>query len=103
VIRGGSWNNDPQNARSAYRNRNSPENRNNNLGFRVARAQRARWTPRRIEPIALRFRRRDAGQILTIDRPVLVAPGEDSGRLTVSSRFPESLNPMQSPKTSASS
>ena len=63
VIRGGSWNNDPQNARSAYRNRNKPENRNNNLGFRVARAQRARWIPRRIEPIAIRFRRYNAGQI----------------------------------------
>ena len=85
VIRGGSWNNDPQNARSAYRNRNTPENRNNNLGFRLARAQRARWTPRRIDPIARRFRRLPAGQILTSDRPVLVAHGEGSGR--VFSRF----------------
>ncbi len=91
VPRGGSWNNDPQNARSAYRNRNTPENRNNNLGFRVAQAQRARWTPRRIEPIALRFRRRDVGQIVTFDRPVLVAPGEDSGRLSVTPRFPGPL------------
>lgn len=36
VVRGGSWNNKPQNLRSANRNRNTPENRNNNLGFRVA-------------------------------------------------------------------
>jgi retron-type reverse transcriptase len=36
VIRGGGWNNKPQNVRSANRNRNTPENRNNNLGFRVA-------------------------------------------------------------------
>ncbi|MCC5875577.1 MAG: SUMF1/EgtB/PvdO family nonheme iron enzyme [Candidatus Sumerlaeia bacterium] len=35
VIRGGSWNNNPQNLRSANRNRNTPDNRNNNLGFRV--------------------------------------------------------------------
>ena len=36
VIRGGSWNNDAQNVRAAYRNHNEPSNRNNNLGFRCA-------------------------------------------------------------------
>jgi formylglycine-generating enzyme required for sulfatase activity len=36
VLRGGSWNNNPQNCRAAYRNRNAPANRNNNIGFRVA-------------------------------------------------------------------
>jgi len=36
VVRGGSWNNNPQNLRSANRNRNDTTNRNNNLGFRVA-------------------------------------------------------------------
>ncbi|MCI5130665.1 MAG: hypothetical protein D3904_03895 [Candidatus Electrothrix sp. EH2] len=35
VIRGGSWNNRPRNVRSANRNRNTPDNRNNNLGFRL--------------------------------------------------------------------
>ncbi|MCX6916319.1 MAG: reverse transcriptase domain-containing protein [Verrucomicrobia bacterium] len=34
VLRGGSWNNDPTNLRSAYRNNNTPDNRNNNIGFR---------------------------------------------------------------------
>jgi hypothetical protein len=38
VIRGGSWINNARNCRCAYRNRNEPENRNNNLGFRCARA-----------------------------------------------------------------
>ena len=34
-MRGGSWNNNQDNARCAVRNRNQPDNRNNNLGFRV--------------------------------------------------------------------
>ncbi|WP_420839061.1 hypothetical protein [Argonema antarcticum] len=34
--RGGSWNNSPANCRSANRNRNALDNRNDNLGFRVA-------------------------------------------------------------------
>lgn len=34
VLRGGSWNNDPQNLRSAQRNNNLPGNRNNDIGFR---------------------------------------------------------------------
>ncbi|MDO4629775.1 MAG: SUMF1/EgtB/PvdO family nonheme iron enzyme [Planctomycetia bacterium] len=39
VNRGGSWNNNAKNCRSANRNNNSPENRNNNLGFRVCSVQ----------------------------------------------------------------
>jgi hypothetical protein len=35
VLRGGSWYNNPQNCRVANRNNNSPQNRNNNIGFRV--------------------------------------------------------------------
>ncbi|NWH04813.1 hypothetical protein HXW94_07405 [Desulfobacter latus] len=35
MIRGGSWNNSARNVRSANRNRNTPDNRNNNLGFRL--------------------------------------------------------------------
>ena len=38
VIRGGSWNDDARNIRAAYRNHNDPANRNDNLGFRCARA-----------------------------------------------------------------
>lgn len=34
VVRGGSWNNTTTNCRVAYRNRNKPDNRNNNIGFR---------------------------------------------------------------------
>ena len=38
VVRGGSWNNNRNNARCAYRNRNEPANFNNNLGFRLVRS-----------------------------------------------------------------
>ena len=37
MVRGGNWNNNGQNLRSAYRNNNNPNNRNNNIGFRVSR------------------------------------------------------------------
>ncbi len=37
ILRGGSWNNTPDNLRSANRNRNTTENRNNNIGFRLGR------------------------------------------------------------------
>lgn len=39
VLRGGSWNNNGRNARSANRNRNEPDNRNDNIGFRLALAR----------------------------------------------------------------
>ena len=35
VLRGGSWNNNRNNARCAYRNRNNPDNWNNNVGLRL--------------------------------------------------------------------
>ena len=34
--RGGSWNNSAENCRSANRNNNTPDNRNDNIGFRLA-------------------------------------------------------------------
>ncbi len=38
VMRGGSWINNGRNVRSAYRNHNSPGNRNDNFGFRLSLA-----------------------------------------------------------------
>ncbi|MEM9212825.1 MAG: SUMF1/EgtB/PvdO family nonheme iron enzyme [Cyanobacteria bacterium P01_F01_bin.150] len=35
LLRGGSWINNPRNCRSANRNRNDADNRNNNIGFRL--------------------------------------------------------------------
>ncbi|MGD0094819.1 MAG: SUMF1/EgtB/PvdO family nonheme iron enzyme [Planctomycetota bacterium] len=36
MLRGGAWNNNPDNCRAAHRNRNNPGNRNTNIGFRLA-------------------------------------------------------------------
>ncbi|MDA1053033.1 MAG: hypothetical protein O3C40_21485 [Planctomycetota bacterium] len=36
-MRGGSWNNNASQARAGNRNYNTPDNRNNNIGFRVLR------------------------------------------------------------------
>ena len=82
VNRGGGWNDNAVNCRSAYRNRNTPDNRNNNLGFRVASAPSALrilssdGTDRFPSPAAeLRFQRakRISG------RPVLVAKANAPG------------------------
>ena len=35
VIRGGSWSSNAQNCRSAYRDGNTPDDRNDRLGFRL--------------------------------------------------------------------
>ncbi|MBC8554622.1 MAG: SUMF1/EgtB/PvdO family nonheme iron enzyme [Candidatus Brocadiales bacterium] len=35
VLRGGCFNNNNRNVRCANRNRNNPDNRNNNIGFRI--------------------------------------------------------------------
>ncbi|MBI5287103.1 MAG: SUMF1/EgtB/PvdO family nonheme iron enzyme, partial [Deltaproteobacteria bacterium] len=44
VLRGGSWNNNPGNTRAANRNRNNPDNRNNNNGFRCAITLKVSWS-----------------------------------------------------------
>ena len=35
LLRGGSWNHNPRNCRSAYRNNHHSDDRNDNVGFRV--------------------------------------------------------------------
>jgi len=40
VKRGGSWNNNGNNCRSANRNNNNPSNTNNNIGFRLSSSSR---------------------------------------------------------------
>ncbi|MCC6861617.1 MAG: SUMF1/EgtB/PvdO family nonheme iron enzyme [Bryobacterales bacterium] len=45
VLRGGAWNNNQDNARADYRNHNHPDNRNNNIGFRVVCSSHIRLRP----------------------------------------------------------
>jgi len=55
VIRGGSWNNKPENLRASNRNRNNTDNRNNNIGFRLVQSARtARCHSAGPEPTCLR-------------------------------------------------
>jgi formylglycine-generating enzyme required for sulfatase activity len=51
VLRGGSWNNNGRNCRSANRNMNEPDNRNHNNGFRLAAAPTGTDVPQ--EPAGL--------------------------------------------------
>ncbi len=55
VIRGGSWNNNGRNCRSANRNRNTPDNRNQDNGFRLAAAPAGRGmdVPAPPEPVRI--------------------------------------------------
>lgn len=80
MLRGGSWNNNGRNCRSANRNRNEPANRNNNLGFRLARARARRdaaldqmailsAAPRRQKANALRHASRSMTESLPQRRP----------------------------------
>ena len=52
VNRGGSWNNNARNCRSANRNRNTPDNRNKNVGLRLASTTQrvGRCCPIRTDP-----------------------------------------------------
>ena len=51
MLRGGAYNNNPRNVRCAYRNRNNPEDRNDNIGFRlVASTLSAPPEMRRVPP-----------------------------------------------------
>jgi hypothetical protein len=64
-VRGGSWNNNLDNARAGYRNNNHPDNRNNNIGFRVVVLSHIHLRPlryRQVWPITVGWMRaRDAG------------------------------------------
>ena len=78
VNRGGSWNNNADNCAAGYRNYNNPDNRNNNLGFRLASPSIVIWhisarNPRRI-PV------RPSSRQKTFPRPLPVGTLERRGR-----------------------
>ena len=83
VNRGGSWNNNARNCRSANRDRNDPGYRNNNLGFRVALAPSSRtgrmpFGEQADDPVALRKgdkTNRSHGLVGGVDAPVGRPPG----------------------------
>lgn len=55
VQRGGSWNNNANNCRSANRNNNNPSNRNNNIGFRLCCSAAPQDSENRAVPAAIPF------------------------------------------------
>ena len=59
VQRGGSWNNNAQNCRSANRNNNNPSNNNNNNGFRLCCSAAPQDSENRAVPGAVPFAIRD--------------------------------------------
>ena len=81
--RGGSWNNNANNCRSANRNRNNPGNRNNNLGFRAAPARVKAGRPQGTEPAAVPSPQpvvtgqsaRERGPVLVAEEASAKAPG----------------------------
>ena len=60
--RGGAWNNNPDNLRASLRNRNNPDNRNNNIGFRVVCVPHRAGLPMADLLRRLRFARCGGGQ-----------------------------------------
>ena len=74
--RGGSWNNEPRNLRSANRNRNTAGERNDNNGFRIARTLDG--PSRRPHGAAGRATERP-GAVMTSEGPVPLLPHPGGG------------------------
>jgi len=68
VLRGGSWNNNRDNARCACRNDNNPDNDNDNNGFRLA--TRASRPPEMRRDVLSQSGGHGAGAFKENDRPV---------------------------------
>ena len=92
-MRGGGWNNNDNNCRSANRNNNTPTNCNNNIGFRVVWSastpeqlprqgllgygwQSVRTRSPRPVPVSVRLADRLKAGLRTVARPNTQKPGE---------------------------
>ena len=76
--RGGSFNNAASNARSANRNNNTPENRNNNLGVRPAKTSHSR--ARIAAAIGVEHTPGPPRRALVMPRPTSRAPAAEENR-----------------------
>ena len=76
MIRGGSWNNKPENLRASNRNRNNTDNRNNNIGFRLV--QSARTASGRSGADLFMDR---SGETAGVHEPVSRSPARREGRI----------------------
>ena len=72
VQRGGSWNNNARNCRSANRNNNNPSNRNNNNGLRLCCSAAPQDSENRAVPGAIRSVPPRGGAAKSEARPPLV-------------------------------
>jgi len=70
VNRGGSWNNDAENATASNRNNWTPDNRNDNLGFRLASSGGSGGVYRAGTERADQGRRDSAKPLTTVSEPV---------------------------------
>ncbi|MCG8348942.1 MAG: SUMF1/EgtB/PvdO family nonheme iron enzyme [Chloroflexales bacterium] len=88
VLRGGSWNNNRDNARCAYRNNNNPDNDNDNNGFRLA--TRAPRSPEMRRDALIRSGGRGAEAVKENDRSV---PGSPLGEPNITCAAPRGRRP----------
>jgi len=79
ATRGGSYDDEARHARSAYRNRNHPHNRNANQGFRLVRVSAPQPAVARHRDFAAPSRHFSAEARLRSRPPVLVGLGRASG------------------------
>ncbi|WP_204249723.1 SUMF1/EgtB/PvdO family nonheme iron enzyme [Gemmata sp. SH-PL17] len=95
VLRGGSWNNDGRNCRSANRNRTEPDDRNQNIGFRLAAAPTRDRSPRRNRPFtrprrAAGKRRQPTGALVALANAPRVGDSPPAHRARTFPRQPTS-------------
>ncbi|MEM9388377.1 MAG: hypothetical protein AAGA68_25225 [Pseudomonadota bacterium] len=79
MLRGGSWINNPDNARASDRNRNNPNIRNNNVGFRLCCVSHVAPRPR-MPACPVHYGRRGAARCSVMARRRPDRTGPAAGR-----------------------